>query len=273
MAATNPITAIADAAAHADGAAPLDEATARALRDGSARTWVEDGGFSLVEGDQIAVVVDPDSRRHGLGGRLLDRALVDVGDRPLIAWSHADHPGARRLAATRGFEAVRSLWVMRRPSSLPLGPVELPAGVRIRAFDPDDTDALLRVNAAAFASHPEQGGMDEADFAARTADAWFDPAGLLLAVDDDDRLLGFHWTKRHSSTEGEVYVVAISPDGQGQGLGRWLTLAGLHHLADRGVEAVHLYVESDNAPAIRVYRDRLGFTHAPEDTHVMYRLG
>ena len=31
-----------------------------------------------------------------------------------------------------------------------------------------------------------------------------------------------------------------------------------------------LYVESDNAPAIRVYRDKLGFTHAPEDTHVMY---
>jgi len=32
---------------------------------------------------------------------------------------------------------------------------------------------------------------------------------------------------------------------------------------------VILYVEADNAPAIAVY-ERLGFTHAPEDTHVQY---
>ena len=39
--------------------------------------------------------------------------------------------------------------------------------------------------------------------------------------------------------------------------------------AERGVDEVHLYVESDNAPAVALYAG-LGFTHADVDTHVMY---
>ena len=81
-------------------------------------------------------------------------------------------------------------------------------------------------------------------------------------------MLGFHWTKQHSPSLGEVYVVAIDPEAQGRGLGRALTLAGLHHLAARGLDEVLLYVESDNAPAIAVY-SRLGLhararRHAPD---------
>ena len=266
------IAAIAGAAEAVDGAAPLDEATWLALRHGrDLRTWVESSALALVDGDQLTLVVAPAARGHGLGGRLLDRVIAETDTRPLLAWSHADHPAARRLAEERGFAPVRELWVLRRPTSLPLEPLALPLGVHIRGFQDTDTEALLRVNALAFAHHPEQGGMDAEDFAARTAEAWWDPAGLLLAVDEEDRLLAFHWTKQHSATEGEVYVVGVDPSAQGSGLGRLVTLAGLHHLADLGVEGVHLYVESDNAPAIRVYRDKLGFTHAPEDTHVMYR--
>ena len=53
------------------------------------------------------------------------------------------------------------------------------------------------------------------------------------------------------------------------GLGRTLTLAGLHHLGSRGAREVLLYVESDNTPARKVY-ERLGFTHAASDTHVQF---
>ena len=124
------------------------------------------------------------------------------------------------------------------------------------------------MNAAAFAHHPEQGSMDADELAERMAEPWFDPAGLLVAA-DGDRLLGFHWTKRHSATLGEVYVVGIDPASQGLGLGKVLVDAGLRHLRDGGAEDVLLYVESDNVPAVRLY-EGLGFTHAQADTHVMY---
>ena len=65
-------------------------------------------------------------------------------------------------------------------------------------------------------------------------------------MNDDDRLLGFHWTKRHSATLGEVYVVGIDPDAQGRGLGQTLVDRGLRHLARRGLDDVLLYVEADN---------------------------
>ena len=184
------------------------------------------------------------------------------------AWAHGDHPGASVLAGRLGFTRARELWVMRRSSSVALPELVVPAGVVIRSFVPGDEEALLAVNAAAFAGHPEQGGMDRANLAARMAEPWFDPAGLLLAVDaGDGTLVGFHWTKRVSPALGEVYVVGIAPAAQGRGLGRVLTLAGLHHLV--GVAEIQLYVESDNAPALAVY-SRLGFTHSPADTHVLF---
>jgi mycothiol synthase len=147
-------------------------------------------------------------------------------------------------------------------------PVEVPEveGVTIRGYRDPDASEVLRVNAAAFAHHPEQGSMDAANLAERMSEPWFDPAGLLVA-DAGGRLLAFHWTKQHSPELGEVYVVAVDPGAQGRGLGRAVTAAGLAHLHSRGVRRVILYVESDNAAAIATY-GRLGFAHT--STHVQY---
>lgn len=259
---------LAAAAEAADGAAPLDEATWRALRHRpeTVRSWVTDDGVALLIGDELSLVVRPDARGNGVGGALLAEALP-AG--PFSAWSHGDHPAAAALARRHDLRRVRSLWVMRRPTSAPLAELAVPDGTTIRGYTPADADELIRVNAAAFAHHPEQGAMDAAELAERMAEPWFDPAGLLLAY-DGDRLLGFHWTKQHSPELGEVYVVGIDPAAQGRGLGKLLTLAGLQHLAGLGVAEVLLYVESDNAPAVAVYSG-LGFTHADADTHVMYR--
>jgi mycothiol synthase len=193
------------------------------------------------------------------------------------AWSHCDHPGAARLAERLGVPRERELVVMRRALT-ELLPVTTPDGIEIRTFRHGDEQALLEVNASAFAHHPEQGHMTMEDLRERLSESWFDPEGLFLAVPPGDApdsgqpsLLGFHWTKEHREEDppyGEVYVVAVNPKAAGQGLGKVLTGVGLQHLRDRSLESVVLYVDGDNAPAIAVYTGQ-GFE--VERTEVQYR--
>jgi mycothiol synthase len=264
---------VVSAAAAEDGSAPLDEAGVLALRhhglDGSALWTAGAKGFAWRHDDAVDLAVAPAARGRGLGGALASAATT--ADGPLTAWSHGNHPAAARLADRFGFERVRDLWVMRRPLTGLPPLAELADGVDVRAFRVRaDEEAFLALNAEAFAHHPEQGGMTRADLDERMAEPWFDPAGFFVA-ERAGELLGFHWTKVHDETPafGEVYVVGVSPRAQGGGLGRRLTLTGLHHLAGLGLDEVILYVEADNAPAVAVY-ERLGFGHAPEDTHVQY---
>jgi mycothiol synthase len=235
----------------------------------------------------VNLVIAPDARGAGVGRALAEAVLDAYPGRPLAAWSHGNHPAAARLAAALGLARVRDLWVMRRPLSPehPLPEVTPADGIVVRTFRRgEDEDAFLAVNAEAFAGHPEQGAMTRAGLEERLAEPWFDADGLFLAepadaphneandLVDSPSLLGFHWTKVHEEGVGEVYVVGISPAVQGRGLGKTLTLTGLHHLRDRGLREVILYVEADNAPAIAVYSG-LGFTHADADTDVRYARG
>jgi mycothiol synthase len=264
----------------ADGVTPVDEATLMALEhrglDG-ATLWLardedddvepeRDCGFALLRGAGLDLVVAPASRGVGLGRALAEAALAEAPD-DVTAWSHADHPAAAALAERFGLAATRKLWVMTRDAD----PVDVPEidGVTIRGYRDSDADEVLRVNAAAFAHHPEQGSMDAANLAERMSEPWFDPAGLLVADTGPPGhgLLAFHWTKQHNAELGEVYVVAVDPAAQGRGLGRAVTAAGLAHLAGLGVRRILLYVESDNDAAIATY-SKLGFEHT--STHVQY---
>ena len=258
-----------------DGHDPLDEAAHlllqhRGLTGATDLTLASDAGFALTHAGALDLAVVPDSRGQGLGTLLLAAALDQAEPPVTSAWSHGDHPAARVLARRHGFRRSRELWVMRRLLDQPIDVPGPPPNIDIVSYRPEHSAQLLAVNAAAFAEHPEQGDMDAANLAERMAEPWFDPAGLLVAEGPDGRVLGFHWTKRHSPEVGEVYVVGISPAAQGSGLGKALTAAGLAHLRDEGAEQVLLYVEADNHPAVALYSG-LGFTHAPSDTHVMYR--
>ena len=73
---------------------------------------------------------------------------------------------------------------------------------------------------------------------------------------------GFCWTKVHhdgNETLGEIYAVGVDPSVTSRGVGRRLVIDGLHHLAAVGASTAMLYVDSDNAAAMKVYSD-LGFT-------------
>ena len=151
-----------------------------------ARELVDDneivGYLDLAPGSQVGpptaeLVVQPAARRRGIGSALARTGLADGGAGTRI-WAHGDLEAARATATALGLTVVRKLLQMRRPlRGLP--PATVPDGVAIRTYRGAGDDAeLLRVNNAAFAWHPEQGGWTAADIAERRSEPWFDPAGI-----------------------------------------------------------------------------------------------
>ena len=273
------VVALAATVEAAAGHAPLGELSTLRLRkgggDGFAAVVLRDApggdlvGYAQVTpgagGIAVELAVHPGvgEDTHAVRLALLGRALGEVasggGGRVQVFVPQATERDDD-LARATGLAPARDLLQLRR--ALPLE-VHLDAAadkVATRPFRPgEDEAAWLAVNNAAFADHPEQGAWDAAALADREAEAWFDPAGLLLA-ERDGRLVGFCWTKVAAGAHGlgEIYVVAVSPDHQGAGLGRSLVAAGCRSMAGRGVRTAGLYVDGDNAPALRLYRD-LGF--------------
>lgn len=221
------------------------------------------------EGGHAELVVTPASRGVGIGRALARSLVAEAPSAGLGVWAHGDLPAAAHLAREFGFERTRELWQMRRSLAEPLPDVMIPRGVTVRTFLPGaDEEAWLALNAAAFATHPEQGSWTADDLRLREDEPWFDPQGFFLA-EQDERLVGFHWTKVHPAGPGtgelgEIYVLGVHPEASGRGLGSLLSLVGLHHLRGRGLDTVLLYVEAENTGAIRVYT-KLGFTRFSVD--------
>ena len=256
---------LARLATEADGVAPFNEASMRALRDEDrhhlrVHEYDEIVAAVAVDDAPVECVVHPRYRLQGRG-RALVETLIERGETRF--WAHGDLPAAQHLALGVGLSPQRTLLVLRQAQRPAPGDRVSDPAVTIRPFAEADVEAIIAVNAAAFAQHPEQGRMDRADFEARRAEEWFDPAGLFVA-EIDGRVAGFHWTKREGDL-GEVYVVGVDPAAHGRGLGTALTDHGVQFLWDRGVSAIELYVEGDNAAALGVYR-RLGFTEHARDT-------
>ena len=275
------VTDLLDAAARADGRRPLSDHLYLDLvgggHDGFAGlvAW-EPGHEHPIAYAQISkaneslafeLVVHPHHRYEmaTIGPELMDAALEVVeseGGGEVNWWVYEPTSAHRALADEAGMVQGRTLLQMRRGL-----PTERHATIETRPFVPgSDDETWLRVNNRAFADHSEQGGWTAETFRQRQQEDWFDPDGFRIH-ERDGRVAGFCWPKIHHADPtdaatgdlGEIYVIAVDPDFHGLGLGSEMTLAGLDHLADRGIRTGMLYVDADNEGAVAMYR-KLGFS-------------
>lgn len=273
------------AATRNDGQSPLSDEARLAAAHGTrhALLFAEDDtpvALGVVGGGEIDLVVAPEHRGRGIGSSALATLLDLAGAGRLVAWSHGENPAADLILMRAGFSPARTLLRLALdPGALAQSDADpgLPEGFSLRTYRPHSEDESndaadwVRVNALAFADHPEQGSLTIDDFLARTGEPWFAADDLLLAHDAAGELAGSAWVKTtRSSTpspgttplvETELYAIGVRPDVAGIGLGGALNRAALARMAAHHPSRVTLYVEGENEPALAMYRNA-GYTES-----------
>ena len=163
------------------------------------------------------------------------------------------------LPVSAGYSPFRDLKILSR--SIPA----IPSEIKTRGFTENDIDEIIRINNDAFHWHPEQSGMTLESLKKTQSEAWYTNEDFRV-LEQNHQIQGFCWMKVHKPSlkstlsKGEIFVIAVDPSFQNQGLGRQLALSGLEWLSAKKIREVFLYVESDNHPALKTY-DSLGFSH------------
>lgn len=276
---------LATAAEAHDGFAPLSEQFLLGLRGErlghNHLLAIEDGavaGVAALDGQTVELFVDVEHRGRGVG-----QALVDALPTSPQIWAHGNLPAAQALAKRNEMDVVRRLLVMAIEGQDLRAAEDAPATVEeleiytytesVERFGREHVESeWVRTNNEAFSWHPEQGGWDLERLHRGMEAEWFDPADVLFLWDSSNDshghpvMAGFHWLKWHAEDTpafGEVYVVGLGEDYRGRGLGGPLLSVGLQRMVAKGADKVILYVEADNAPAVKAY-ERLGFGIAEE---------
>ncbi|WP_125100499.1 mycothiol synthase [Leucobacter chromiireducens] len=266
----------------ADGTPPVSDQAMLAVANGqrtlllfgdAAAPGAEPIALGIIGEGELDLVVQPEARGRGVGRAALIALLArhELGPGPLRAWAHGENPAATSLLERAGFAPVRSLYRMGLDPHLLPGdardPLRLaPGGLALHTFGQGANDAAdwVRVNAAAFATHPEQGRMTEEDLALLRQEPWFDAGDLILLSDAHGDVIGSTWLKTvrdaaSGAVDTELYALAVHPESAGRRLGRLLLDVTLARMAQHSPRTVTLYVDGDNARAVRLY-ETAGFT-------------
>jgi mycothiol synthase len=222
-------------------------------------------------------IVHPRWRRLGVGRRLMEalrrRAearLDEIEEGRVYMQASGRDVEAGRLALFEGLgmERVRYFVNMVRPIDNGLPAVEVPAGYRLRTFDPArDVETVWKMDVEAFQDHWGWSGFPLEEFRHWIEKPHFRPELWLLAEEEaSGRPAGIclneidpDWIAQTGRQEGYVNTLAVLRDHRQQGLGTALLAQGLRTLRRAGMESAHLSSDAENLTgALRIY-ERLGF--------------
>ena len=209
------------------------------------------------------LVVHPRARRRGIGAAMVRAAYARPAARTGCGRT-APRAGPRDRRRWAWSPSANCVQMRRRCANRRRR--DVPEGVRIRTYaGPADDAELLRVNNAAFAGTPNRAAGPKPT--SRSGERTLVRSRRACSSPSTRRPSGCSASTGPRCTPtkpgvGEVYMVGVDPAAQGRGLGRALTAVGhqlsARRLADAAEPTVMLYVESDNAAAVRTYR-ALGF--------------
>jgi mycothiol synthase len=222
-------------------------------------------------------VVHPQWRQRGIGRRLLETAYgrateyvngFEGGQVNFDCGAYEGEEGRQALFEGFGMKVVRYFVNLARPLNGELPPVQLPAGLRLRTYDPEhDAETAWRVDDTAFRDHWNYAQSEFEEFLHWSKmphmrpELWFlaeDVAtgatvGVALNIIDPD------WIAQTGRREGYVDTLAVLREHRHRGLGTALLVHSLQTLRKAGMEAAHLHADAQNLTgAMRLY-ERVGF--------------
>lgn len=242
---------------------------------------------------ELEITVHPESRRTGVGTRLLEAAATVAKAerrRSLVVQVEADSPGDKFLAA-RDFRVVLTLTYAR----LPLAEVDLDAlteltsrshsGYRLETWQgtvPDDLAETFAASRRAMDDMP----MDDADYGPETWDVDRVRAAAerieqrgnhlhtVVAIDvNDNSIAGFSELVVPGDHRGDAqhYGTGVLPEHRGHGLARWMKAESIRQAKLGYPELSGLLTDTaDSNTYMRSINDNLGYL--PTHRTFMYQL-
>ncbi len=216
--------------------------------------------------DVAYVAVSPRVAHPTSGGvRLLLARLAEQGFRGAVTAALRPDEAAAFTAA--GFAERERLVVLSHdlktlPGTAETMPLGLSGQTAMRRARRADRDAVLQLDSRAFepAWRLDEDGLGEAlDATPHTR----------FRIVEDSAVVGYAICGRAART-GYIQRLAVSPDHQHAGLGRWLVVDSLAWLRRRGATMAMVNTQQSNLRALDLYR-RLGFRTEPAPLTVLTR--
>ena len=212
--------------------------------------------------------VHPEHRWRGIATRLLNSS-INRAQKMGAEIAHVNivesNKAAQMVLPRLGFKYVRRFLELRldmvrvRWSDIDQSPLQY------RHLRPGEEQLLTEIQNTSFTGTWGFNPNTVEDIAFRLNMGNHSPEDIILAYDDDDKVIGYCWTETASDVTsttdqnmGRISMIGVVPAFQGQGLGKGVLLAGLAHLKNKGLPATELTVDSQNEVARSLYQS-MGF--------------